>query len=60
MFVYLDILSAFPQPWLFTREIEIATYNVNDNDSDSITNSQHLQRAGMCQTLHSAFPSIIH
>lgn len=41
MFVYLDILSAFPQPWLFAREIEIVTYNVNDNDS----NSHHLQRA---------------
>lgn len=37
----MDTLSAFPQPWLFARETEIVTYNVNDNDSNSITNSQH-------------------
>lgn len=54
MLVYLDKLSAFPQPWLFAREIEIVTHNVNDNDTDGITNSQHLQ------TLHSAFPAVIH
>lgn len=38
---FLDILSAFTQPWLFAHETEIVTYNVNDNDSNSITNSQH-------------------
>lgn len=45
LFVPLDMLPVLLEPGLSACETEILMYNVNGDESKSITNNQHLQRA---------------